>query len=391
MPKRQRGERDGGSTAERRRHLYLVVDDWECGYSIRKVRLPLPCTSDEHAEQRLPKPFWRYEADRQFPQFFTSAFGTKIMGLHHNNSCIVQLVDVRARTVVLGPRTNCPAFPIYFSVGSDKLFAIDAACFELCRLPLVHPDAESDSDGSSPDESESESDSDSDSNDKWSWRQLPEPPFPTTDVSSYAMHSDGQSILVSVKGEETETVATTFIFDMGKFVWECLGEWMLPFTGRGHFDRELKALVGLSKDPEAFGCLYACNVPNTGDRHCPAWKCSKEKVFSKHPADRHVSASLVYMENWRKYCLVECVWVEKESACQVKVKEDKADQVLLEKSEGVGGVPQRGRHMYRLMTFSLKYDKMHDLRVKCRRVRYYEVPNTVSAESIRMDPVAFWL
>jgi hypothetical protein len=97
------------------------------------------------------------------------------------------------------------------------------------------------------------------------------------------------------------------------------------------------------------------------------------------------------MENWRKYCLVECVWVEKENACQVKVKEDKADQVLLEKSEGVGGVPQRGRHMYRLMTFSLKYDKMHDLRVKCRQVRYYEVPNTVSAESIRMDPVAFWL
>jgi hypothetical protein len=182
------------------------------------------------------------------------------------------------------------------------------------------------------------------------------------------MHSDGQSILVSVKGEETETVATTFIFDMGKFVWECLGEWMLPFTGRGHFDRKLKALVGLSKDPEAFGCLYACNVPNTGDRHCPAWKCSKEKLFSKHPADRHVSASLVYMENWRKYCLVECVWVEKENACQVKVKEDKADrvlleksegvggevkvkedkadQVLLEKSEGVGGVPQRGRHMH---------------------------------------------
>jgi hypothetical protein len=132
----------------------------------------------------LPKPFWRYQADRQFPQFFTSAFGTKIMGLHHNNSCIVQLVDVRARTVVLGPRTNCPAFPIYFSVGSDKLFAIDAACFELCCLPLVHPDAESDSDGSSPDESESESDSDSDSNDKWSWRQLPEPPFTLMDRAS---------------------------------------------------------------------------------------------------------------------------------------------------------------------------------------------------------------
>ncbi|CAN6162941.1 unnamed protein product [Urochloa humidicola] len=395
MPKRQRGQRDGGSTAEaaepRRRHLYLVVDDWDCGYSIRKVRFPLPYTSDEHAEQRLPKPFWRYQADRKCPQYFTSAFGTKIMGMHHNDSDIVQMIDVHTRSTHLGPQTNYPAFPIYFPVGADKLFALDSACLELCRLPLIRPDADSDSDGSSTDESESDSDSNGMwSNGKWSWRQLPVPPFYRRNVTSYTKHSDGESILVSVKSEET---VATFIFDMGKFVWEHLGEWTLPFTDRGHFDRKLKAFVGLSKDPDAFGYIYACNMPSIGGGHCPvpAWKCSKEKVFSEHPAETHVSASLVYMENQREYCLVECVKVEEENACQVKIKEDKADQVLLDSPEVVGGVPQHGRYMYRLMTFSLKYDKMDDLRVKRGRVRYYEVPNTVPAESIREDPVAFWL
>ncbi|CAL5041167.1 unnamed protein product [Urochloa decumbens] len=405
MPKRRRGERDGGSTADAERRqqqrLYLVFDDWDCGYSIRKVKLPLPSKSgdrgnSERVEKRLPNPFWRYPADRQCPQYFTSAFGTKIMGMHHNDSGIVQMIDVRTRSVHLGgPQTNCPAFPIYFPVGGDKLFALDSACLELCRLPLVRRDSGSDSDSSSTDETDSESDSDSYgkwSNGKWSWRPLPVPLFFRRDVTSYAKH--GQNILVSVKGEET---VATFTFDMGKFVWECLGEWTLPFTGRGHFDRKLKALVGISKDPEAFGYIYACNVPSAGDIPCtaPAWKCSKEKVFSEHPADRHVSASLIYMENRCEYCLVECVWVDEDNAHQVKIKGDKADQVLLEKpEEGVGGVPQRGecgRHMYRLMTFSLKYDKKDDLRVKCGRVCYYEVPNTVSAESIRQDHVAFWL
>ncbi|CAL4966733.1 unnamed protein product [Urochloa decumbens] len=400
MPKRHRGELDGGSTTElQQQRLYLVFDDWDCGYSIRNVKPPLPCKSGDRAseserfEKRLPNPFWRYPADRECPQYFTSAFGTKIMGMHHNDSGIVLMIDVRTRSVVLGPRTNYPAFPIYFPVGVDKLFALDSACLELCRLPLVRPDSDSDSGSSSTDETDS--DSESDSYGKWLWRQLQVPTFRTRDATSYAVHSESdgqsQSILVSVKGEET---VATFTFDMGKFVWECLGEWTLPFTGRGHFDRKLKALVGLSKDPEAFEYLYACNMPSIGDKHCPApvWKCSKEKVLSEHLADRHVSASLIYMENRCEYCIVECVWVEEDNADQVKIKGDKADQVLLEKSECVEGVPQRGRYMYRLMTFSLKYDKMDDLRVKCGgRVRYYEVPNTVSAESIREDPVAFWL
>jgi hypothetical protein len=116
-------------------------------------------------------------------------------------------------------------------------------------------------------------------------------------------------------------------------VWKNLGQWTLPFTDRGHYEPELGALVGISKDPDAFGYLYACDVPSTGNMHCPApaWKGSREKVLSNNdPAEKHVSSSLIYLGYRRKFCLAECVLVE---ACE-EVKEGNDDQVLLEKPQG---------------------------------------------------------
>nr|CAB3496570.1 unnamed protein product [Digitaria exilis] len=304
MPKRRSDERGGGggSRAEpRQQHLYLVIDDWDCGYSIRKVKFPFPSASSggnsgADEQQRLPHPFMRLVADRGLPDYFTSAFSTKIMGLHANGPA-VQIIDVHTRSVLFGPSSNYPAFPIYFPIGGDKLIAMD----------------------------------------------------------------------------------TTFAFDTRKFLWTRLGEWRLPFTGRGHFDSDLHALVGL--DSENLGYLVACDVPST-NRRCPvpAWKRSKDKVFSEDPGERHVGATLVYMGRRRKFCLVECVSVE--------AKGDNADQMLLEKP---GAVPQRSRYMYRLMTFTLKYDKMDDLRVKHGRVQYYKVPKKATTDFVCADPVAFWL
>lgn len=52
MPKRRSGELGGGRTANRRRrHLYLVFDDWLWGYSIRKVDLSSDSYSDEPPHQ----------------------------------------------------------------------------------------------------------------------------------------------------------------------------------------------------------------------------------------------------------------------------------------------------------------------------------------------------
>ncbi|OEL32917.1 hypothetical protein BAE44_0006063 [Dichanthelium oligosanthes] len=153
MPKRRRGERDGGRTAERprQRHLYLVFDDWGCGYSIRKVKLP--SDSGAGAEQRLPHALFGVVAQRRFPHHITSAFGSRIIDLHPNKCRAAQIIDVRTRSIVFGPVPNYPDDPIYFSVGGDKLFALDSGTFDFCPWPvgddspLEQPDAEFDSDG----------------------------------------------------------------------------------------------------------------------------------------------------------------------------------------------------------------------------------------------------
>jgi hypothetical protein len=56
MPKRLADEHGGGCSAKlptrQRKHLYLVLDDWELGYSIRKVDLPSDFDSDEADHER---------------------------------------------------------------------------------------------------------------------------------------------------------------------------------------------------------------------------------------------------------------------------------------------------------------------------------------------------
>ncbi|OEL21732.1 hypothetical protein BAE44_0017250 [Dichanthelium oligosanthes] len=203
---------------------------------------------------------------------------------------------------------------------------------------------------------------------EWLWRKLPVLPFDRLDVSSYAVQPDGH-ILVSTKSGAT---AATFTFDGKESVWKLHGEWALPFTDRGHCDLSLEAFVGLSKDPETFGYLYSCAVTSTGTdddtgnrlRPSPDWKRSKE----------------VYMRRGR-FCLVECVSID----------DVRADQVLLEEPGAAGGVPQRSRYMYRLMTFSLRYDMKGDLKLKHCRVHCYNLPHEATTEYMLQDPVVFWL
>ncbi|CAO2047070.1 unnamed protein product [Urochloa humidicola] len=342
-------------------HLYLVVDYWSSGYNIRKINLP--SGSGEGAVRRLPPAFMNLEAERGWPQFFTSAFGTKIVAMHPNECEIVPIIDLDRQIVVPGPWTNYPGYPIYFPVGSDKLFTLDLSTFEMCRSQLkpygmcmYPPPAESD----------------------WRWCQLQNPPLKLQHVCSYAVNEQKQTIFVSTKGD---TVAT-FSFDIGESKWKLHGQWSLPFNGRGYYDGDLDGYVGLYKDSESLGYLYFCDMTRTetdsGQCPCPDVKCSKVKVFNKNPAEKHVGATLMYM-NHSKFCIVECVSVD-------DVKAGKALQELSDSEASYGRI-----YMYRVITFTIKYNRRSDLKVKRYRVQCYKVPREATRKFVYNDPVAFWL
>ncbi|RLM79908.1 uncharacterized protein C2845_PM12G21620 [Panicum miliaceum] len=359
-----------------RRHLYLVFDDWEYGYSIRKVslsrragkRAEQPLSSDsEGADQGSgkgaePLPvFMRISAPRGFPDFFTSAFGTKIMGMLPGASddggiMGVPTIDVQDQTFIFGPGPNYPVFPIYLPVGDDRLFTLDVGIFEVLRK-LGH-------------------------NGPWVWQELTYPPFFRLDAYSYGVQPDG-SILVSTRS------GATFIFDTKEYVWKRYGDWAFPFTGHGHYDPSLEGFVGLSKDPETLGYLYCCTMASTGTgdtgtrlHPSPGFKRSKEKVYSKNPAERHASATLLHMRRG-KFCLVECVCIDNSMTDQ-ELREPWVDPELMEPGDEGGG-PQCDRFMYRSKTFSLSYDTEGDLTLQTLQLNLHMQIQAVKLCSVTLQ------
>jgi hypothetical protein len=280
---------------------------------------------------------------------------------------VIPIYDVRRRRVTFGPGKFAYDQPIYIPVG-DKLFALDnlslsKLTFEPHQPPPLVSCQRSDVV-------------------PWSWHQLPPPPFDRVDVNSYALHPDGQTILVStdVWPDDPYSAAGTFTFDTRKCEWNTHGNWTLPFTGRAYFVHCLEAFVGLSKDPATLGHLISCNC-EVATCSAATWKLGKEKLFSDDPAETHVSARLVYTGRGggSEFCLVQCV--------SVKPGNGNADDKNLEE-------PQPNRcYRYRLTTFSLSYDDNGDLTTgETSWVQCYEVPRETTQRFIDLgDPVAFWL
>jgi hypothetical protein len=107
------------------------------------------------------------------------------------------------------------------------------------------------------------------------------PTFKRMDVTSYAVDSDGRTILAS-------TAAATFAFDPLHHEWKKRVEWSLPFSGRANFVHGLDVFVGLPKDVDAFGHLCFCRWLGD-DKH--VW-FSKENLSSEDPeAESHVGTT----------------------------------------------------------------------------------------------------
>ncbi|CAM0874138.1 unnamed protein product [Alopecurus aequalis] len=387
MPKRRSDGRGGGRTA--RRHLYLVLDDWYMGYSIRKVDLSSDFDCDDSGqliaagvpgkgsvtsvgEQLLPSPIFCINAQRGLPMYF-AAFGTKVMAMHPRedgdeadtsplvHKRLITCFNVRTRAMVFCPRPKeDQSYPLYIPVG-NRLFALSGS------FQLLNPQLAKDQSG------------------RWcakSWCKLAEPPFDSRCVTSYAVHPDGQTIFVSV-GRFTNkkgTFSIHMVEDMEKGIWEPLGEWILPFNGCGHFDRKLDAWVGLSTYPDPIGHLCSCDViaPTASNGQCPTRKVSKETLFSQDQNERHIGATLIHMGHSSEYCLVQCTCID-----------DKHPVGKIYKYRDEGRLPCR--YLFRVTTFSLKYEGNGDLTAcHSRPVRYFNVPGEASMLLLHR-PVAFWM
>lgn len=414
---------------EKPRHLYLVLDDWSQGCSIRKIKLShedihpplIPADvargGDDHVftgRHTLPSALLRFEARRGEPKSIVGAFDHKILatpppahGKKKKKRLIVNIVDVHARAFVVGswPMLQDVLLDpiIYIPIDEYRLFTLGSASFDMLYMPPPTYD---------------DDDADDDANWKknFSCLNLPKPAFQCDLVTSYAVHPDKQTIFVSsVEQSPGVVVPATFSFRTAEpMMWRRHGQWQLPFTGRGYFDPRLDAWVGLSGDLNTVGHICSCDVVSTDDAVAsrpPALKISKEKLFSMVPAERHIGATLVYMGGGESnFCLLESIHIEDDIVADQLTDSDETNEVSSvdevneidfddsneandeDSADEVGEEDQLDPKCFlRLTTFSLQYDRNGALTTgNSRRVWYYSMPLQVT-EAMLKYPVAFWM
>ncbi|CAL4927325.1 unnamed protein product [Urochloa decumbens] len=338
-------------------YLYLILDDWEYGYSFREVDL----SSDEsgwHQPGRvvigdimretasyLPCSFFHLPAQRGKPWHF-SAIGSKILampprgeqdGLDPGSGCL----DVLTRAVTYVPRHTDEHRPIYFHIG-NRLFMLGMSSFQY--LDLLK------------------------GNQQLPWCDLPKPPFDSYCATAHAVHPHKRTIFVSVGLLFPNATFSFHMTEDGRSsAWKHFGDWILPFQGQAYFDHKLNTWIGLSMHGDERGHIFSCDLEPAITGRRPDVKYAHEYLFSSNPNEAHRGATLVCMGHESKYCLVECV-----SICYLK----RADQEAY------------FRHMFRLTTFFLGYNETGDLTTGHLRVRYYFAPKDVTSFACQL-PVVF--
>ncbi|KAM0899699.1 hypothetical protein ACQ4PT_021124 [Festuca glaucescens] len=332
------------------KHLYVLLDDWERGYSIYRVgEDDFSTDSDDYLDRT---PLARMEAQHPVSMSFAT-HGTKILAVRPSEgSPAISGFDTKTMGVTVCPLPQSHRSilrPFYASVG-DMLFVMVYPLFEVL--------------GSQPPP---------DSKQPWSWYTInTELPFEPDYVTGYALHPDGYTLFVSVKGWKPgndsrfldDLQQSTYSFDTESLKFRYHGEWMLPFKGQAHYDSELEAWIGLCKDGTGYVC--SCDVPSRANCDTmPAWKVGKDKVFD-HKSMRHRGATLLYM-GCSTYCLVQC---------------------CAQKHDEWFAYPRH--RVMKMCTFRLKYDKNGELRITGHRGRAsmaYKVARDRVAPTL--DPTAF--
>ncbi|CAN6233561.1 unnamed protein product [Urochloa humidicola] len=296
---KRRGQEDSRSQGHskrpwpaREKHLYLVLDDWEKGYSIHRIDPDTMLSGSDRDPTHLPEPAaFRFVAPALDTQFVAMGGNIVVVSSGGAIESPTLVYDTAAAALDTGPPLpGHLAGPIFAVAGGAALYApttlgagfpvaLEVFSWAPCTRDLDepwHPAHE------------------------WSWKSVAAPPPPPfvpgrAAVVSYAAHPDGRTVFLS-------TAVDTYSFDAERREWTRHGAWALPFRGQGHFDRELDAWVGLDAET---GYVCACQVPSRSVSAVPPESDrTVEKLFDAGAEGVGSGATLAYKGN-SKFCLVK--------------------------------------------------------------------------------------
>ena len=339
---------DKRSRPVQKKHLYLVLNDWAKGITIRKIDIDsLDGSSDLDLEE---PPVVRLASPAPSHHMNFAALGSNIF-IASSRHPGTMVYDTETAGVAIGPRLPDPL------LGGTQIFVTTADMQQLYVYKYSIKDAQRSF------EVMSTVGIDSNPSRDWSWTsELSAPPFTDDEIiTSYAMHPDGRTIFMSVNNNRN--VSRTYSFNTSNDDWRFHGEWAFPFQGQGYFDSELDAWVGLQKDGRICSCQVPCCTRPVIMK--PDWKMAKEKLFLKQPGS--LGATLTYMGDTR-FCLVE------RRVC---------GEVEFDDTFG----NYHGFLVY-ITVFGLKYSRDGELQTTIRRTtKSYKV----TKHFMSFSPVAFWL
>ncbi|KAM0897335.1 hypothetical protein ACQ4PT_022622 [Festuca glaucescens] len=292
--------------------LYLVLDDWENGYSVRKLDVDaFQLQPDDHHE---PEPFTepplaRFDVVHGYSHSIV-AHGTKIVAMKpHESSPGIPAFDTATSAVDILP---WPEFHMDFGLPlvvsmAGKLFLFVYSSYYLGDPPPPPP-----VDYPPPEKK------------PWAWTTIKSPvPFNFNCVLGYAVHPDGRTLFVSADKFTSSTEKGTFSFDADRLEWTRQGDWLLPFSGQAHYVAELDAWVGLCRHKGGTGHLCSSDVvPLDAGRRTtlPRWRILGGHRLFNRESPVHLGARLVYMGGTR-FCVVETMWHKNDGEARRKAKE----------------------------------------------------------------------